>query len=292
MKTERVLLAGATGYLGRYIAAELVAQKYTTKLIVRNQRQAKFDASIVEIQEAQVTQKNTLKGICKNIDVVISTVGITRQKDGLTYMDVDYQANMNLLEEAIKEGVQKFIYISAINGDQYRHLKIFEAKERFVDALKESGLEYVIVRPNGFFSDMKDFLKMAERGTVYLFGDGNYQLNPIHGADLAEACVQAIGQKKQELIIGGPDVMTQNELAELALKAWSSKSKIVHLPDWIRKAIIVGMRWFTSSKTYGPIEFFLTAMAADNVAPIYGTHRLVDFFNEMVQKSKIKNDNR
>ena len=62
--------------------------------------------------EAQVTQPETLKGICENIDVVISTVGITRQKDDLTYMDVDFQSNVNLIEEAKKGGVKKFIYIS------------------------------------------------------------------------------------------------------------------------------------------------------------------------------------
>ena len=54
-------------------------------------------------------------------------------------MDVDYQANINLLEEAKRAGVQKFIYISAINGQQMRHLKIMAAKERFVDALKSIG---------------------------------------------------------------------------------------------------------------------------------------------------------
>ena len=53
--------------------------------------------------EAQVTQPETLKGICENIDVVISTVGITRQKDDLSYMDVDFQSNVNLIEEAKKE---------------------------------------------------------------------------------------------------------------------------------------------------------------------------------------------
>ena len=57
--------------------------------------------------EAQVTQPETLKGICENIDVVISTVGITRQKDDLSYMDVDFQSNVNLIEEAEKGGVKK-----------------------------------------------------------------------------------------------------------------------------------------------------------------------------------------
>ena len=137
----------------------------------------------------EITKPQTLVDICQNINWVFSTIGITRQKEGLTYMDVDYQGNMNLLQEAKKSGVDKFQYISAINGDKLRHLKIFAAKERFVDELKSSGIDYCIMRPNGFFSDMKDFLEMAKKGRVYLFGDGQFKLNPIDGKDLAVVCV-------------------------------------------------------------------------------------------------------
>lgn len=278
-----MLVAGATGYLGNYIVQELLKQNYDTRLLARHKKRVQVDLDLVDVRIVEVTNSPTLAGVCDDVDVVVSTVGITRQKDGLTYMDVDYQANMNLLEEALKTGVQKFIYVSAINGDKYRELKIFEAKERFVDALKASGLDYVVVRPNGFFSDMNDFLTMAKNKRVYLLGNGEYKLNPIHGADLAEVCVQAIEEEEKEIIVGGPDIFTQNQLAELALKAWGNKPKIVHLPDWIRRAIIKGMRFFTSVKTYGPIEFFLTAMAQDNIAPQYGKHHLKDFFYETVQ---------
>ena len=49
-----------------------------------------------------------LKGCRSGIDTVISTLGITRQKDGLTYLDVDYQANLNLLNEACESGSSTF----------------------------------------------------------------------------------------------------------------------------------------------------------------------------------------
>ena len=67
--------------------------------------------------------------------MVISTVGIARQKDGFTYMDVDYRENANLLSEAKRSGVKKFIYVSVLNGEKLSNLKIFEAKERFVTEL-------------------------------------------------------------------------------------------------------------------------------------------------------------
>ena len=278
---QTVLLAGATGYLGSYIAKALVEENFNTKLIARSTKNLKsFESNTVKTIHAEVTKPKTLKGICEGVTTVISTVGITRQKDGLSYMDVDFQANLNLLNEAKSAGVKKFIYVSAINGNKYRHLKIFEAKEKFVDVLKSSGLEYVVIRPNGFFSDMKDFLDMAKRGKIYLFGNGEQKFNPIHGEDLAIVCLQAINTNNKEIIVGGPDVLTLNEIGEMALDALQKPKKIIHLPDWIRRFVIWVFRTFTSSKTYGPIEFFLTLMAEDNIAPRFGTKRLYDFFRE------------
>ena len=158
MDKEKILIAGATGYLGKFITKELVNKGNDVTIIVRNKKKINLEAQNLTMLEAQVTQPETLKGICENIDVVISTVGITRQKDDLTYMDVDFQSNVNLIDEAKKGGVKKFIYISVLNGEKLRHLKICEAKEKLGDYLKLSGMDYCIIRPNGFFSDMKEFL--------------------------------------------------------------------------------------------------------------------------------------
>ena len=190
---ERILLAGATGYLGSFILQQLIKQNTAVSVIARNPEKLKHvKSNLVSIIKAEVTKPESLAGCCRDIDVAISTVGITRQKDGLTYMDVDYQANMNLLAEAKKCGVKKFIYISVLNGEKLKNLKICEAKEKFVDALKSSGLNYCVIRPGGYFSDMREFYQMAQKGRVYLFGKGNCKINPIHGIDLAGVCLDAI----------------------------------------------------------------------------------------------------
>ena len=117
-----------------------------------------------------------------------------------------------------------------------------------------------------------------------LFGDGKLKLNPIHGKDLANEVVNAIRQDKKEINIGGPDLLSQNEIAELALKAYKKPTKIIHLPDWIRKLALWSVRAFTSLKTYGPIEFFMTTMVMDMEAPQFGNHKLEDFFNDEATK--------
>lgn len=279
---NRVLLAGATGYLGRHIARELLKRSYLVRALARNPEKLKQDNIETNVVlQAEITQPDSIKDCCKNIDVVISTVGITKQKDGLTYMDVDYQANMNLLQEAKKSRVRKFIYISVLNGENLRNLKICDAKELFVDQLIKSGLDYCIIRPNGFFSDMTEFLTMAKKGRVYLFGDGELKMNPIHGEDLAVICVDAIDKPDIEIKAGGPEILTHNEIAAVAFEALRVIPKITHIPNWVRVAVLKMIRLFSSSKVYGPIEFFMTVMAMDMVAPEYGRHTLSEYFNKL-----------
>ncbi len=279
---NRILLAGATGYLGRYIAKELLKRSYPLRVLARNPEKLKQNnIKITEIFQAEINQPDAIKGCCKDIDVVISTIGITRQKDGLTYMDVDYQANMNLLQEAKQNGVKKFIFISVLNGDNLRNLKICDAKELFVEHLIESELAYCIIRPNGFFSDMTEFYTMAKKGRIYLFGDGELRTNPIHGEDLAIVCVDAIDKPDKEIKVGGPETKTHNEIAAIAFEALGTKPKITHIPNWVRLAILKMVRLFSGSKVYGPIEFFMTVMAMDMVAPEYGRRTLKNYFTNL-----------
>jgi len=283
---RKILLAGSTGYLGSYIAQELHTQEIFFKAIIRNQQQvSEKGIEANEILIAELTKPKSIIGCCQDIDIVISTVGITRQKDGLTYMDVDYQANMNLLTEARKSGVKKFIYVSALHGEKLKELKIFEAKEQFVDRLKESGLDYCVIRPNGFFSDISEFFKMAQNGRVYLFGDGEIKANPIHGADLATVCIDAIDLPDKIIEVGGPEVFTQNQIATIAFDVLGKPEKVTHIPNGFRLFVLRAVRLLTSSTFYGPIEFFLTVLAIDMIAPKSGTHKLKEYFMELHNKS-------
>lgn len=162
-----------------------------------------------------------------------------------------------------------------------RHLKICDAKEMFVEELRKSGIDYCIIRPNGFFSDLKEFYTMAKMGRVYLFGDEKWKVNPIHGEDLATVCVDAIEESDQEIKVGGPEILTHNEIAMTAFDVLDREPKITYIPDWIGTAILKMVRIITGSEVYGPIEFFLTVMAMDMTAPEYGKHTLKEHFSHL-----------
>jgi uncharacterized protein YbjT (DUF2867 family) len=226
----------------------------------------------------EVTDPDSIATLCKDVDFIISTIGITRQKDGLTYLDVDYQGNRNLLDCASRNGVSKFVYVSVFNAHLMPELKSIQAKERFVRELVSSGLNYAVVRPTGFFSDMLEFLEMAKKGKVYLIGSGEHRINPIHGQDLAEVCLAALNEDDNEIDVGGPETFTHRQIAEMAFDVLRKNAKVPCMPLWTKAVMLLLMRIFTSSKTYSPVEFLWTALSMDGVAPSYGKLKLMDFY--------------
>ena len=125
---------------------------------------------------------------------------------------------------------------------------------------------------------MLEYLQMAKKGKGYVIGSGENRINPIHGQDLAEICVNAASGDKKVIKVGGPDILTHNEILSIAFKSVNKPEKISAIPIWIRNFFLAMMRIFTSEKIYGPVEFFMTVLAIDLVAPQYGKHHLKDFF--------------
>ena len=282
---KRILVAGATGYLGGFVAQEFKARGHFVRALARSpEKLDRIKDSLDEIVRGEVTRPETLERVCEGIDVVFSSVGITKQKDNLTFQDVDFQGNVNLLEAARRAGVEKFVYVSVFRGPKLLHLDIVKAHEDFVAVLKVSSMDYAVIRPTGFFSDMGEYLKMAQKGRVYLFGDGSNRINPIHGADLAKVCVDAAQGSETEIDVGGPEVLTHREIAELALNALGKPLRITSVPLWVMRSVVSLTRMFNRHE--GELLAFLTtAMSLDAVAPTTGTHILEAHFREPVTGS-------
>jgi nucleoside-diphosphate-sugar epimerase len=128
---------------------------------------------------------------------------------------------------------------------------------------------------------MTDFYKMAKKGKVYLFGDGKYQSNPIHGEDLAKVCVNAINRNEKETNVGGPEILTQEEIGKIAFDSLRKRSKIIYIPDWTRKLGLKVGKVLMSKYSYGPFEFFMHVMAMDMVGESYGNKNLYHYFKSL-----------
>ncbi len=283
---QKVLVAGATGYLGRFVVQEFKKRGYWVRALARNPKKLEKTGRFLEpavkdqtdeVFVGEVTKPETLRGLCDGIDILFSSIGITRQRDKVSFMEVDYQGNKSLLELAIKSSVKKFIFVSVFKADKIENLAT--AREMFVEDLKNSGLDYAVIRPTGYFSDMSENLKMAKSGRVYLIGDGHHKINPIHGADLAKVCVDAVESRQREIPVGGPETYSHEEIAELAFSILGKNQKITKIPMWMVNPAVKMIRPF-SKHYYTMATFFTAVMQNDFNAPKAGTHSLKEYYEE------------
>ena len=275
---SRVLVAGATGYLGSHVVAALKQRGHWVRALARDRaRLGPLAAQADDVFIGQITDPQTLAHACDDVDAVFSSVGITRQRDGLTFRDVDYQGNLNLLEVALAARVQRLVYVSICNGEQLRDLAIVRAHEDFVERLRASAIASTVLRPTGYFSDMNEFLKMAVAGRAYVFGDGQSRMNPICGADLAVVAAEAIERGGSTVPVGGPETLTIRQIAETAFSAVGKRPRIHSLPVGLTRGATSIVRLF-SRHTADLLAFQTAVLTRDMVAPAAGTLTLLEHF--------------
>lgn len=277
-----VLVTGASGYLGHHLMRALQQHGYRVRALVRPQSAGPDIWDLAdEVHLGQITDAEQVNDACKGVDTVISALGITRQRDGASYAEVDLAGNRHVLADALRHGVRRFIYTSVFDAQALAGLPLVDAKLAFSQELRAAPIEAVIVRPNGYYSDLEAVLGMAERGRIWLAGDGSQRLNPIHGADLADFMVQRLWGAAGEYDVGGPEVLSQQQIAAMAFMAVGRTQHIHYLPRCLLDAAAWLLPRLTPQHIHGPTGFFIAASAQDRIAPGWGSCRLEDHFAEL-----------
>jgi len=293
---ETVLVAGATGYVGRFAARAFGERGYRVRALTRSaerlRRPGPFtapaldDDDVDEVFVGELTDPSTLEGLMDGVDIVFSSVGISRQRDGLTFDQVDYECNHTLIGLAEQAAVKRFVYVSMQGADAppIADLAITRAHERVVEELRASPLDHRVVRPCGYFSDMGALLSMAQKGRCLLVGNGTNRMSPIHGRDLAEVCVDTAEGDDIEVEAGGPEIMTQREAAELAFDVVGRPAKIHVVPLCMAGGMAKAVRLL--SKQFGDLaEFIVVAGEVDGVGPPRGTTTLRSYFEQLAAET-------
>ncbi|WP_010524962.1 SDR family oxidoreductase [Nesterenkonia sp. F] len=289
---DDVLVAGASGYLGRHLVRTLHRRGFRVRAVVRDVGRAggpgahgapALEGLVDEWVECDIVA-GPLDGLVRPGETVLSALGVTRQK--ADPWDVDFAANLALLAEAERSSARQFGYVHVMHAER-SHSQLVRAKRAFVAALRRSPVPSAVVNPSGYFSDMEELLAMARRGVALSIGDGSVRLNPIHGQDLADFLVDQLtstdaedpvrdelGHRHRAWDVGGPEVFTLREILQLCFAVCDLPARIVDVPTGLLRAGLPLLR--PAARVHDLAQFFLDGFSGDGVGERTGTHRLED----------------
>src|SRR5690625_2734536 len=163
---------------------------------------------------------------------------------------------------------------------------ILRPRERFIDELRQSWLNWSVIRPTGAFNDGAEIFRIAQRGWAFMLDDGHHRINQIHPSDIADVTVHAISdtQLHDTVLANGGQVKFSQRALPLQLPfVLGQLSSPIHLAGWPVDAVASVLRPFNRNAA-GFMRFFRHTLSRDMVGEPVGNHHLGDFYRELAAK--------
>ena len=235
-----VLVTGATGFVGPHVVHTLRARDIPVRALVRDpSRASRLAAWGVELARGDVTDPASLGAATEGVDAVVQLVAIIRGKRE-DFERVMARGTQDLVAAAQDAGVRRFVLASALGLDERSKdaVPYFAAKWQMERAVRESGLEHVILRPSFVFGRdggvLPTFVRLARYAPVTpILGPGTQRLQPIWVEDLAEYYAQSVELPEaagRTFELGGPEAVTWNEFWDRLKRTLGAHRPSVHVP--------------------------------------------------------------
>jgi uncharacterized protein YbjT (DUF2867 family) len=277
------LVTGATGQLGRRIVRYLRNQNRPVRAFVRlTSRYGELEQRGAEILIGNLMRDKDIQKACQGVKYIISAHGTNESSEGGDAQVIEYHANVDLIDQAKAMGVEHFTFISVLGADRgYEDSPVFKAKREVERYLQASGLNYTILRPSGFASNL---LPGAERfrqtGIYVLIGDPKNRTSIVSTDDLAQIAGESALREQaqgQVLAVGGPEILQREDVPKLFGRIFNREPIILNLPllavDGVRN--IVGLFNPLTKEALGTLrvllanEFYCTPLEVERLEAIY-----------------------
>ena len=280
----KIVLAGAFGNLGAEILRVLCGTGNEIVAADLKERPVDGTEGKFNFKAIDATNPKTLEGLCEGADIVITTMGLTTASTKVTSYDIDFQGNLNLLNEAKRAGVKKFTYISVISCDEKGAEKVpmLHAKYLFENELKKSGIDYVIHRPTGYFYDIaKVFRPYVEKGEMQLLKHyGDVKANVVDCPEFAEFIVEHMEETNKVYSVGGKETWSYLEMAKMCMAA-GDKPCIIKWSSYGMFGLLANMPFIKKAGKHDIILFSQWTLSHNLVGDtIVGKHSFKEYIND------------
>jgi uncharacterized protein YbjT (DUF2867 family) len=236
-----LLIIGGTGTLGRQIVLQALTKGYQVRCLVRNFRKASFLREWgVELVYGDLTRPETIPPCLKGITAIIDAS--TSRADELDSLKkVDWDGKLYLIEAAKAANIQKFIFFSAQNVEQFENIPLMKLKNGMEVKLKESGIPYTIFRLTGFYQGLIEqyAIPILESLPIWVTNENTY-ISYMDTQDIAKFCLRALQipqTTNQTFFLGGSRGWVSSEIINLCEQLAGQEAQVKRIPLFFLKFV-------------------------------------------------------
>lgn len=229
-----VALTGATGFVGSRLAPVLSGAGHEVRALTRRPME---DSDGLTWVRGSLEDKAALARLAEDADALIHVAGVINAADAAGFETGNVAGTAAVLAVAKAAKVKRFVHVSSLAAREPRLSRYGASKAKSETLVRESGLDFAIVRPPAVYGpgdrEMLELFRMARRGLIVLPPAGRLSL--LHADDLARLLTALADPAAPSAFLAEPDDAraggwSHGEFAEALAEAVGNRARSVHMP--------------------------------------------------------------
>jgi len=277
------VVTGAFGYSGRYIAERLLAEGHRVRTLTNSIGRANPFGDRIEVRPLAFDAPDRLAASLEGAAVLYNTYWVRFNHGSFTRAQA-VENTLTLFDAARRAGVRRIVHVSITKPSEQSPFEYFKCKAYLERALAGTGVPHTILRPAVLFGGADILINniawmLRQLPVIGVFGSGNYRLQPIHVADLANLAVRG-GRASDNHIIDatGPETFTYRQLLVGIGEIIGCARPLISVPPALGHgaAAVLGLFLRDVVLTRDEIDALMADLLATESRPA-GTTRLTDW---------------
>jgi NADH dehydrogenase len=252
-----ILLTGATGNVGSAVLRRLTARGERVRCLVRDPRRLGSERVRVQIALGDLSDPASFRNALRGIDTVVHLAASIRDQPRASIEELNGVATLRLVRAAERARTERFVFFSAIGASLHAPARFFRAKALAERAVEDSDLATTVFAPSIVYSPDDPWITLLRRLSLLpalpISGSGRARYQPIWADDVADCVMAELDRKPnghRQFDLAGPETMSYDEIARVALRAFGRQRRLLHVPLPVVRAGLRSVDLVTRHKAF------------------------------------------
>jgi NADH dehydrogenase len=231
-----LLLTGATGLVGSTLLGRLLAEGTPVRCLVRDPRRLGPQRVRVQIALGDLTDPPSFRNALRGVQTVVHLAASIRDQPHGSIEELNGIATWRMVEAAERQGVERFVFFSALGASTHHRTRCLRAKALAEKAVREADLCSIVFAPSIVYAPGDPWLTLLERLALLpvmpVSGRGRAAFQPIWAEDVADCVIAALraGGAHERYELAGPETLSHDDIVRTVLRSLNRRRPLLHVP--------------------------------------------------------------